>query len=117
MIPFTKPTDGELSLDPLPACREIRIATRQAPNAVKVVGKHDHGNCSEWGLVPNQSDGSAQEPDGFLFVEDPPATIGHNREVIGLARDHPSTVVGHRRNPKRRIVVLAFSGGFHPPYR
>jgi hypothetical protein len=116
VILFIEPTDSEFSLDPLPTCREIRIATRQAPDTVKVVGKHHHGNCSKRSILANQSHGVTQESDSFLSFEEPPTTIGHNGEKIGLAWNHPSTVVGHCRNPKCRIVARAADGGFHPPY-
>ena len=135
-LPFAKEPDRKIALYPFPSRWEIRIAARQAPDAMKVVGQHDHRNRSELKIFSNRPQDFAKKADVFLAVEDSPAPVRDRREEIGFTRDHPATVC-RQRNTYRRFIDMAFLGpcharrncrvgethrshtvfgGFHPPY-
>ena len=84
---------GEPGFDQAPPCREISVIGRQRPDAMQVVGHHDHGVHLERARLAHAANGAAQEFNCSSRGKNRSPAFGHQREEKGAAWGECASVV------------------------
>jgi hypothetical protein len=108
----------EARLDSLPAAGEVRIAQRQRPEAVQMIGQHDDGVDRKGSVPANNGEGGAKFTD--VLGQQPAAAFEQrDREEERATRHERAEVAGHigilpRASGGMRCAFTPY--GPFPPY-